>query len=325
MTVTTGSFFTNWDDTHSELWSHQTIRLEHGMHKQPAFSLGDLARLIEIYPREHYSLVRTGAQGASRVWRDGEIGKLSGRQVIETIARGGLWLNLREASSIDRRYHDMIDQMFAEVAVKVPDFEMPTHQAGILISSPDAQVYYHVDLPGQGLIQIAGRKRVYIYPNTPPFIRPEHLEDCALFQSEVDIPYAAWYDKHAQVIDLEPGQMLIWPLNAPHRVENLDTFNISMTVSYMNDEIRRAQAVHLANGLLRRQFGYTPKSRSLRGPGFLAKRVMQRLLRDSGWVKRERAIRCRTDFRLDETDPGTIVDWPKVGSEAGSKPVPEAA
>ncbi len=63
---------------------------------------------------------------------------------------------------------------------------------------------------------------------------------------------AEWYDRHAIVFDLEPGQMLNWPLNAPHRVENLNTcVNISMTVSYVNEDIRRAQMVHLANGLLR--------------------------------------------------------------------------
>ncbi|MFB9263616.1 cupin-like domain-containing protein [Bradyrhizobium erythrophlei] len=310
--MTTGKVFTNWDDTHSELWSHQPIRLDHSMHQQPAFSMDDLARLIETYPREHYSLVKTGARGASRVWREGEIGKLCGRQVIEAISRGGLWLNLRNVTAIDHRYRDMIDRMFAEVAAKVPGFEAPTHQAGILISSPDAQVYYHADLPGQGLIQIAGRKRVYIYPNTAPFIRPEHLEDIALFDVEVDIPYAAWYDKHAQVIDLEPGQMLNWPLNAPHRVENLGTVNISMTVSYVNDDIRRSQILHLANGMLRHRFGYAPKSRNIRGPSFFAKQVMQKLLRDGTWVKRERAVRRPIDFRLDEADLGKIVDLPKA-------------
>jgi len=308
----TGTIFPDWDDTHSELWSHQPIRLEHSMHTQPAFSMDDLARLIETYPREHYSLVKTGARGSSRVWREGEIGKLSGRQVIEAISRGGLWLNLRNVTAIDRRYRDMIDRMFAEIAARVPGFEAPTHQAGILISSPDAQVYYHADLPGQGLIQIAGRKRVYIYPNTAPFIRPEHLENIALFDVEVDIPYADWYDRHAQVIDLEPGQMLNWPLNAPHRVENLGTVNVSMTVSYVNDEIRRAQILHLANGMLRHRFGYAPKSRNIRGPSFVAKQVMQKLLRDGKWVKRERAVRRPIDFRLDATDLGKIVDLRKT-------------
>ncbi len=85
-------------------------------------------------------------------------------------------------------------------------------------------------------MQIAGRKRVYVYPNTAPFITPQHLEDIALFNVEVDMPYEPWYDKHAKVFDIGPGQMLNWQLNAPHRVENLDTFSVSMTVSYTNDD-----------------------------------------------------------------------------------------
>jgi hypothetical protein len=308
----TGKIFGKWDETHSKLWSHQPIRLEHEMHKSPAFSMDELASLIENYPREHYSLVKTGALGSSRVWREGDIGNLSGRQVVEAISRGGLWLNLRDVTSVDRRYRELVDQMFAEVAAHVPGFDAPTHQAGILISSPDAQVYYHADLPGQGLIQISGRKRVYLYPNTPPFVRPEHLEDIALFDVEVDIPYEPWYDRHAQVIDLEPGQMLNWPLNAPHRVENLGTVNISMTVSYVNQDIRRAQIVNLANGMLRHRFGYAPKSRSIRGPSYFGKAVMQKLLRNGKWLKRERSARRAIDFRLDADHPGEVVDLPKA-------------
>jgi hypothetical protein len=106
--------------------------------------------------------------------------------------------------------------------------------------------------------------------------------------------------------------MLNWPLNAPHRVENLGSVNISMTVSYVNDAIRRAEIVHLANGLLRHRFGYQPKSRNLRGPSYFAKAVMQKLYRDSGWVKRERKARRPTEFRLDAARPGHVVDLPKA-------------
>jgi hypothetical protein len=31
----TGKIFSKWDETHSELWSHQPIRLEHELHKSP--------------------------------------------------------------------------------------------------------------------------------------------------------------------------------------------------------------------------------------------------------------------------------------------------
>lgn len=119
--------------------------------------------------------------------------------------------------------------------------------------------------------------------------------------------------------------MLNWPLNAPHRVENLDTVNISMTISYVNDDIRRAQILHLANGMLRHRFGYTPRSRSIRGPTFFAKQVMQKLLRDGKWVKRERAVRRTIDFRLDESDLGKIVDLPKDPPKDPPKAALEAA
>src|SRR3984957_9218932 len=93
--------FTSWDDTHSLLWGRHPIRLAHGLHQSPLFSTDRLAELIERYPRQHYSLVQTGAKQSRRLWREGEIGNLSGRQVIEAIASGGLWLNLRNVSSVD--------------------------------------------------------------------------------------------------------------------------------------------------------------------------------------------------------------------------------
>jgi hypothetical protein len=85
-----------------------------------------------------------------------------------------------------------------------------------------------------------------------------------------------------------------------------------MTVSYVNDDTRRAEIVNLANGLLRHRFGYQPNGRALRGPSYLAKAVMQKLLRGSKWVRRERSARRPIDFRLDETDPGKIVDLPRA-------------
>ena len=238
---------------------------------------------------------------------------ISLREVIEAISRGGLWLNMRDVGMVDSRYRKLVDQMFEEICARVPGFEMPEgHQESILISSPDAQVYYHADLPGQSLVQIAGRKRVYVYPNTAPFITSRHLEDIALFNVEVDLPYKDWYDDHAKVLDIGPGQMLGWQMNAPHRVENLDTFSVSMTISYTNDEIKRHEVVNLANGLMRHRFGYTPKTRNLRGPSYFAKRLMQKLLRDGKWVKRERNVRRPIDFRLDTARPGEIIDLPKA-------------
>ena len=301
---------TAWDETQAALWGHQPQRLQHRLHASPLFSMEALARLIEVYPREHYSLIHMGGRNERRSWREGEIGGLSGAEVMNAIANGRMWLNLRNLTGVDARYKALLDDVFDELSERVPHFSAPQRSAGILISSPEAQVYYHADLPGQCLWQLVGKKRVWLYPTTAPFITPEQIEDIALFDVEVDLPYAPWYDEHARVVDLEPGHMLHWPLNAPHRVENLGTVNVSMTVSYGNPEIRRRQVVSLANGLLRHRFGIAPKSRAITGPAYWSKAVLQKALRDSQWVKRERKARRKVDFTLDAKRPGQILDLP---------------
>ncbi|MCE4222453.1 hypothetical protein HCU64_01700 [Methylobacterium sp. C25] len=302
------AIFTDWNDTHLALWSHQPLRLQHRLHEMPIFSKDALADLIDRYPREQYGLVHMGAAGQRRFWREGEIGNMPGAGVIDAIEKGRMWLNLRNVDTVDTRYRAVLDAMFAELAERVPGFEPAEYTSGILISSPSAQVYYHCDLPGQHLWQIIGRKRVYVYPSSAPFVTPHNLEDIALFDVEVDMPYAPWYDEHAQALDLAPGQMLSWPLNAPHRVENLDCLNVSMTVSFNDESIRRLGKVNLANGILRHRFGYQPKSRAITGPSYWSKLLLQKAMRNTSWVKRERSIRRMVDFRLDAEAPGEIVE-----------------
>ena len=79
--------------------------------------------------------------------------------------------------------------------------------------------------------------------------------------------YAQWYDEHAAVVDLNPGEMLHWPLNSPHRVDNHDCLNVSMTTEYWTDPIRRNVMMNCGNAVLRHKLGITPRSHSLSGPG----------------------------------------------------------
>jgi len=289
---------TGLDERARLLFGQQPLTLHHRLHESPLFARAALARLIETYPRAHYSLIAMGGAEDAKAWREGDLGGASGEAVLEAIARGRLWLNLRNVSGVEPAHGALLDAIFAELKAALPGFAPRTWQSGMLISSPGAQVYYHADLPGQMLWQIAGRKRVFLYPNSAPFVTPEQLEDIALFDVEVDMPYAPWYDEHARVMELAPGQMLSWPLNAPHRVENVEGVNVSLTVSFSTAESRRREILHLANGLLRHRFGITPRSRRTEGAGFLAKAVLQKLLRDGRWVRQERARRRAIAFRL---------------------------
>lgn len=296
---TTDPVFPDWPPTAAAGWGHDRLCLRHRWHADPLFRPAALAALIERYPAEHYALVRTTRRGESRRhWREGDLGDFRGAEVIDAIARGSMWLNLRNVHLVDGRYAALLESAYAELRERVPGFDPAALRMGILISSPGVQVHYHADLPGQALWQIAGRKRVYVYPAREPYLPAEALETIALTGVEVSMAYDPAFDREATLFELEPGQMLHWPLNAPHRVDNHDCLNISVTTEHWTPMIRRSQMVTMANGVLRRHFGLRPSSRRLDGPGFWAKAVLQAAWRRAPWAQSLQRRQRPIDFRL---------------------------
>ncbi len=303
--------FTNWTQDHSQGWGHKPVLAQHSLHESPLFTREALSALIDTYPVEHFALVHVSHSGDSkRVWREGELGGLSGAEVIDWIEAGKLWLNLRRAPEVDARYGTLLNAIFDELEIRVPNLTTFSRSIGILISSPNASVPYHCDMPGQSLWQIMGSKRLYLYPNEERYLPQAELERIALYGIEVDMTYDPAFDREALVVDLMPGQMMSWPLNAPHRVENHGCLNVSVTTEYWTNDIRREQQVTMGNAVLRNVFGVQPRSRSITGPSFAAKAALQAAYRRSPWLKQARRARRPIDFRLAPQSPGSIADIP---------------
>lgn len=300
--------FTNWTDETTSRWGSVPLKTAHSLHTSPLFTLEAIAELIDRFPRAQYSLVSRSEAGGQRIQKEGDFADLKGSEVLDCIAQGHLWLNLRHVPLVDKRYRDVLDEAYAEMARRAPGPRMFNTSLGILISSPHAGATYHCDLPGQALWQIHGRKRVYIYPAEPPFLRARNLEDIALFGIEEELPYEPGFDAKATVIELEPGDMAHWPLNAPHRVENHGMLNVSVATEHWGEDIERLHKVNLANGILRHRFGWTPRSRALSGPGYYAKVALQGVMRRMNWVQKTRAERRPVTFRLDRSQPGRTAD-----------------
>ena len=289
----TSLIFNDWQAKDSRLWDKQPLRLKHSLHQSSLFSLENLAQLIDDYPREHYSLMRVGARSADKLWMESTRERLRGADIIEEIRQGRFWLNLRRTNDVDGRYAAVLDQMFSEIGSHVTDQDgFPSRSMGILVSSPTAQVYYHADLPNQSLWQISGRKRVYVYPSADPFITGEDLERIGIYEVEVDMPYSGWYDEYATVFDLSPGEMLHWPLNSPHRVENLGELNVSITTEYWSKACSRKYRLNMANGALRHIFGMKPRETQPAGPSFIAKSFVWSAVYRTGWLEKVRAERA---------------------------------
>jgi hypothetical protein len=291
-------------------WQQAPLLFQHRLHADPRFALPAVAGLIDRYPRRSYSIVHMGEQGPEgrRVWREGDFGGLDGARVLDAIECGRLWLNLRDGHALDLGLDAIMRGLFAEAGALAPPVSSYGHRLGVLVSSPGAQVYYHADLPGQGLLQLHGRKRIYIYPPRLPFLSEQGLENIALSQLEVGLEYRPEFDRDAVVLDLEPGQGVFWPLNSPHRIENHDSLNVSMTLEYWTQPIRRSHMINVANGILRNHYGRAPRSRRLDGPSFYAKAALQALWRRTGRLEGQRRAARPIDFRLDPDRPGAILD-----------------
>lgn len=299
------SIFTSFDKQAQALWGNAPLRLQHSVHERAMFTDEGLARIVDRLPDELISIVTMGAdQRGPRDWSYCRRNGLSGAELIECVKQGRIWINIIRIERALPEFRDLLDEIYEEVERCVPGLGVYSKSVGLLISSPNAKVYYHADVPGQTLWQLRGEKRVHIYPDREPFLRDRDIENVVRGVTEEEIHYDGWFDEHALVIDLKPGEMLHWPLNAPHRVDNMDCMNVSITTEHWTPDIRRNFAMRYGNGILR-QFGWTPRSKDLHGPNLWAKVALTAAWRLSGQQKRQ-AFRRTMSYDLDPQTPGFL-------------------
>ena len=247
------------------------VRIRHGLHERPLFSDEGLARILDLYPREALGAFTMGEDLEDwGSWRRGGVQGLSGEQLLRAVHEGRLWLNLRHAN----RHLPEFSALCAEIAgEKERRLGAPilNRDLGLLISSPGARVFFHLDVPLSSLWQVRGEKRIWFYPRREPYVSDAWIERCVLRTAEGQAPFCAEWDADAESFPLRPGDMTTWPQNMPHRVDNGPMLNVSLSMEFMTSgALRRARVLH-ANGVLRRNLGWTPKVQARPGPMLAAK------------------------------------------------------
>ena len=293
--------FTNWKPEHTEKFGNEPILLSHNLHCDHLLSEECLAEVIDVYnKRNHrYLLTHMGPLGSSRQsWKEFRIGDMTGRQLIERIRHDRLWISLHDINKVSADHQRLLDSIFDEVHQLVPAQPMTFQRTcAVLISSPGAQVYYHFDISGQTLWQIQGNKTVRLYPCQEPFLTQERVDMVTAFRESFhDEATQLWRPEFdSDAIDfrgngdltLNPGEMVYWPLNMPHRIENGNQMSISFTTEFFTKEIKRHMRGSTANGILR-TFGWKPAV-TKSGPRYYAKLGITAVAKGTGWLdKRQR-------------------------------------
>lgn len=296
-----------WEDVDTDRFGEESLRIRHRLDTSDLFSDDMLANLIESSPRQNYHVETMEPQkdGTFRR-REGETGDASGMEALEAVKKGSIWYLLMHPETVDSRYGRLVDEIYDEIASHVPGFRTLSQKISILISSPNVQVGYHCDVPGQTLWQVRGSKKVFVYPSKPPFLHQTNLEKIILKEAnEVSLPFDPSFDEHALVYDLQPGEMLHWPLNAPHRVSNNDCLNVSFTTEHSTTATRRSYVVNYANGVLRRAFGTKQLRQNSIGLSYWAKFGVAGAYRMSG-MEKKRSAGFAIDFKVDPSKPQGI-------------------
>ncbi len=223
----------------------------HRLAETGLFTDDALAEIIDQHPAEHLGVSTMGVDPQVFDWREGERNGVSGRELIQLVRAGQLWINCRKMLDNNAAYASVFNQLYNEIEANKPGFKAQQRTANLLISSPTAWVPYHVDMPVNMLWHIRGEKRVWVYPHFDTrFASADVLGRVCSGEWTEDVPYDQGFDKYALVFDAKPGQLVTWPQFAPHRVRNLEGLNVSLSTEHKNARARRRINVHTANNLL---------------------------------------------------------------------------
>ena len=278
----------------------------HGLVDQGFASDAALAAMLDRYPAELFDINLYDYDDEGQVsLRTGARGRLNGEELLAAIQQGRLWVNLR---SVETGWPDLWSAAMGEfdrVKGAYAGLRAVNSSGQLILSSPKARVPYHFDAAGVVLFHMRGRKRIFVYPGDETHLAEIDMEQVVSRQTTEELPYVRAFEADAQVMDLEPGQALTWPFYAPHRVENLDRFCVSLSVEFQTWPTRFRNGALFTNAVLRSRGARPRMTDRMTTPELAARWAASLALKRAGALK-SRIATFERDFE------------PEVGVEDGA-------
>ena len=294
--------------------------VKHRYHESSLFNKPELISLLDEYPRKWLQAFTMGEDPClANEWGCVDIAEhLRGEDLWRAVEHGRLWLNITHIEEFSPEYAQLVNGMYEHLGEHCPHLQNPkSNYSTLLISSPGAQVYYHVDAEPNMLWHLRGQKRVWIYPAMDTRLVPQNLlEDIYAGEIDENLPFEPGFDDYAEEFLLSPGDVASWPHNGPHRIVNQD-MNVSLATSYYTPAIYKRQYVQLANRFVLRGLGVKSRSMAEEGPLPALKRFTYRAANKlRPFPRRDRSASYVTDLQIDPDSPLGIrkLDAPKPAS-----------
>ncbi|PNS08132.1 cupin-like domain-containing protein [Solilutibacter silvestris] len=175
-------------------------------------------------------------------------------ETLRNLARAQAWMSLLNIQK-DPLYRTLVRGVLDELQPEIDDCDPGMSYRGgwIFVTSPNAVTPYHFDAEHNFILQVQGRKRVYVWAHDDVEVASEQARD--LFHLNHERYLLRWRDafrERAQVIDLQPGQGAYMPSTSPHMVENGDGPSVTVSFTYYTDATREKSRLHAGHGALRK-------------------------------------------------------------------------
>lgn len=264
-------------------FGRRVVVARHDLCSSQLFSDESLVELLDAHPRELLFAIAMGTNPAREENQLASHQGVSGRELLEAVRNGRLWLNVTRIDRVDRRFRELVAGLYAALGREVQGFSADSVQATLLVSSPEAIVYYHADGPPNVLWHVRGRKKVWVYPALDErFLLQRDLEDIFAGARHEYLPYEPSFDAAATCVELEEGQFISWPQNSPHRVTNLAGLNVSLSTEHFTAQSRARARLYAANRFLRHSFRLPALSTREAGPVAFAKVALHGIVKRAG-------------------------------------------
>jgi Cupin-like domain len=302
-----GRPLTRWTASQAATLTSSVVRTRHRLGDLDLFGDDALARLLDAHPRRDLQIFTMGTDPTHDDWAPVDAGSASGSEMLAAVAAGRLWLNVLHVERADDGFSRLQDELFEEVTAAGLDVLPGTPHSTLLVSSPDAMVYFHADAGPNILWHVRGDKRVWVYPpGNESFVDRRLLEDIYVGVRTEFLPYEPEFDDAALLFDLHPGDALAWPQNSPHRVQNLGVVNVSLTCEFDTPGSRRRHLVYAANRFFSRKWHLPVRSTQVTGTGAAFKRLAYRASRKMGLERDHPPHEHVTSLRIDASAPNGV-------------------
>lgn len=234
-------------DKLAENFAKEPFGVKHHLAEHQLLTVEAVAKLAEALPADNIEHNR-GAAADVVASAPIEVSDESPGEIARNIESNGCWMVLKNIEQVPA-YQTLLDECLNEVDPLVQGREggMNLREGFVFLSAPKSTTPAHTDHEHNFLLQIRGSKQMNLGRFADRQVEQQQVEKMFAGDRNMDrLP------DDPVAYELEPGDGVYVPPNAPHWVVNGPAVSVSLSITFRTPITERGAIVHTVNRRLRK-------------------------------------------------------------------------